>query len=91
MDEKIANAVKRTGKKFGGTIYTCRFRTFELDQPFEGRSKVTIATGNLSDDPNERFGFRGNFGMRTSYIVRKTKSYIETRNSIYGYFEIDER
>lgn len=85
MNRAAKKAVKLTGKKYGGIIHDVQFLEFNCDPPVEGRSTVTVATGNLSDDPNRRFGMLGNFGMRTSYIIKKRKTYIETRNTIYEY------
>ena len=82
MKRPAKRAVERTGKKYGGVIHGIYFRDFDCDPPVEGRSKVTVAYGHLSDDPNKRFGLGT---MRTSYIVKKRKSYIETRNTIYEY------
>lgn len=85
MIKEAKAAMKRTGKKYGGIIHQCQFLHFDLKEPIQGRMEVECATGNLFDDPNNRFGFRGNFGMRTSYIVNKTDKIIETRNTIYEY------
>lgn len=85
MNKFAAKAVERTGKPYGGIIENCQFITLPSRESFEGRTEFTIAHGNLIKDPNNRFGFMGNFGMRTSYIIKKTKTYIETRNTIYEY------
>lgn len=73
--------MERTDKPYGGHIDNCQF--WELPG-------YTVATGNLRDGPRNRFGFRGNFGMRTSYIVSRRKTYIETRNTIYTYTEVND-
>lgn len=90
MNRYAKAAMKRTGKPYGGHIDNCRYISGDISpKSVDGRSFVTIATGDLVNDPRRRFGIFGNFGMTTSYIVKKRKSYFETRNTIYTYTEVN--
>lgn len=80
MSEKLTTILEKTGKPYGGHIHNCEF--FEITHK---GTKYELATGDLHGDPRNRFGFRGNFGMRTSYIVDKGDGWIETRNTVYRY------
>lgn len=92
MNQKAQAAMVRTGKPYGGKIIACEFDVYTPSKPVEGRTKVMVARGFLEDDPRNRFG-RGPLGlpplMRTSYIVNRTQRYIETRNTIYTYSEVN--
>lgn len=91
MNRSAKAAMKRTGKPYGGHINNCRYISGDISpRSIDGRSFVTIATGDLADDPRHRFGVFGNFGMHTSYIVKKRKTYFETRNTIYTYTEVND-
>lgn len=83
MNRYAKAAMERTGKPYGGHINNCVFLTRRI----LNITDVTIATGDLPDDPRGRFGVFGNFGFTTSYIVKKRLTYIETRNTIYTYTE----
>lgn len=88
MNKCTEALMKRTGKPYGGHIDDCIFRDYDLrPREIDGLTHVTIAYGNLRDDPRNRFGVFGNRGMHTSYIARKSKNHLETRNTIYTYTE----
>lgn len=87
MNRHAKAAVERTGKPYGGHLAECKF----LSYTFQNGKHMTIATGNLSDDPRHRFGVFGNIGVRTSYILNRCKSYFETRNSIYTFTEVTDK
>lgn len=81
--------LEETGKPYGGKIKNCLFYTIK-GHPLEGRTEFYLATGDLVDDPRNRFGLSGNNGMRTSYIIRRGIDWIETRNTVYQYESIQE-
>lgn len=91
MNRYAKAAMKRTGKPYGGHINKCRYISGDISpRSIDGRSFLTIATGNLDDNGRYRFGKFGNHGFTTSYIIKKNKTYIETRNTIYTYTEVND-